>query len=188
MPRLPTGWTSRVLRITPFVPVFLVLVPATAMALVMCIVTDPSTGQLREGAPLRLRTTCRSSETQVDPLALGLQGPRGKKGMRGAEGRDGVDGVACWDLDADFVCDPEEDLAEPFGCGPTDCAGPRLNGCTLRGFSAPPSPEPIATACESGERCVIGQCNGNCGSANLALLGCDHQIASPLYARVVCCQ
>lgn len=189
--------TSRVLRGAALALVLSALAPATATALVMCGLTDRSTGELREGAPIRVRSACRSSETQVDPIALGLQGPPGESGPAGADGlagapgtagRDGIDGIACWDLDADFTCDPEEDLAEPFGCDPADCAGPRLDSCALRGLSAPLTAAPVSTACEPGERCVIGQCNGGCGGANLALMACDHQVAYPIYGRVVCCQ
>src|SRR4051794_27218918 len=41
---------------------------------------------------VKLRDVCRNSETQVDPVALGLQGPKGDKGDQGNKGDQGDKG------------------------------------------------------------------------------------------------
>lgn len=77
-----------------------------------------STGTFQEGAAVKLRaTTCKSSETVVDPVALGLQGsqgPTGPQGPQGVEGPEGPQGP------------PGESLSEvvtiPFNVG-TDWSG-----------------------------------------------------------------
>jgi hypothetical protein len=52
-----------------------------------------STGTFQEGAAVKLRaTTCKSSETVVDPVALGLQGPQGPTGPQGPQGVEGPEG------------------------------------------------------------------------------------------------
>ena len=63
----------------------IVVAPQLANALVMCGPKKPD-GTLREGAPIRLRTVCRSNELQLDPVALGLQGPEGVAGPQGNPG------------------------------------------------------------------------------------------------------
>src|SRR5438093_11173722 len=40
----------------------------------------------RQGGLLRIRDACKPRETQVDPVALGLQGPKGDKGDPGPQG------------------------------------------------------------------------------------------------------
>lgn len=65
--------------------------PRLADALVMCGSKKPD-GALREGASIKLRTTCRSNELQVDPVALGLQGPAGPTGPIGPTGEGGPAG------------------------------------------------------------------------------------------------
>lgn len=67
--------------------------PQLADALVMCGPKRPD-GTLREGAPIRLRTVCRANELQLDPVALGLQGPAGEQGPAGATGPMGPTGEA----------------------------------------------------------------------------------------------
>lgn len=58
-----------------------------ASALKMCGRAGPG-GVLRDGATVRLRATCKPSEVEIDPVAVGLQGPAG------APGADGEDGLA----------------------------------------------------------------------------------------------
>ena len=45
-----------------------------AGATVLCAAFNRTTGTLREGATLKVRTTCKASEQQVDPAAIGIQG------------------------------------------------------------------------------------------------------------------
>jgi hypothetical protein len=95
-----------------------------AHALVMCSPIARATGQIREGAPLRLRTACKPNESEIDPVGIGLQGPAGQPGDDGADGddgQDGLDGLSCWDLNESFSCDAAEDVAPPLGCGVEDC-------------------------------------------------------------------
>jgi hypothetical protein len=54
-------------------------------ALVMCSRAS-SDGEVREGAAIRLRTTCKAKEVEVDPIALGLRGPAGPPGPIGPAG------------------------------------------------------------------------------------------------------
>lgn len=65
-------------------------ITTTADAAVMCV--KAKKGTAKEGAPIKLRTTCPVSEVQVDPLGLGLQGPQGAQGQQGAGGADGPQG------------------------------------------------------------------------------------------------
>ena len=53
---------------------------APAHALVLC--GNPS-------GSVFVRATCRSAEQQLDPVALGLQGPKGDKGDKGDPGTPG---------------------------------------------------------------------------------------------------
>lgn len=62
-----------------------VLTPHVAHSLVMCGPKKPD-GTLRDGASIRLRTACRPNELQLDPVALGLQGPEGAAGPQGNPG------------------------------------------------------------------------------------------------------
>jgi hypothetical protein len=41
----------------------------------------------------RIREACKSRETELDPVALGLEGPQGEQGLQGDPGNDGADGV-----------------------------------------------------------------------------------------------
>lgn len=125
--------------------------PADADALIMCAKIKKSTGEIREGTPLRLRGECRPNEVAVDPDALGLQGPPGDPGQPGVDGSDGVDGadgmdgISCWDTDQDLTCDAGEDVAEPFGCGVEDCTD-SLGSCGI---------EPVVHSNVSGDsRCA----------------------------------
>ncbi len=113
-------------RTTLLLLVLLVAMPIDAVALVLCARVKPSTGEIRNGTPIRLRAECKAKEVQIAPDRLGLQGPPGEQGPPGdpgADGTDGSDGVACWDADVDLTCDAEEDVAEPPGCGVEDCLG-----------------------------------------------------------------
>lgn len=65
-----------------------------AGALVLCGKRHPATGLVREGSTILVRTTCKASEIQMDPDALGLRGPAGAVGPAGAPGADGDDGLA----------------------------------------------------------------------------------------------
>lgn len=90
----------------------LIVLAATSVhadALVQCAKVRTSTGEIRNGTPVRLREVCKSNETEVD-----LTGPAGEPGL---------DGQSCWDLNESFTCDAEEDIAPPLGCGVEDCAG-----------------------------------------------------------------
>lgn len=56
-------------RSPPFVAMLLsVLLPAVAHALVVCAAKDRTSGLPRNGAPLRLRSACKPSETEVSPF------------------------------------------------------------------------------------------------------------------------
>ena len=67
----------------------LMLAP-TADALVLC--TKGKAGSPKEGAPVKLRTTCARKEVQVDAAALGLRGPQGDPGPKGNDGLPGLPG------------------------------------------------------------------------------------------------
>lgn len=67
---------------------------ADAEALVLCAPVSKKTGQIREGAPLRLRTACTAKEQQVDPDATGLRGPQGTAGTPGDPGTPGAPGLS----------------------------------------------------------------------------------------------
>ena len=69
----------------------LLVVPAESHALVMCGPKKPD-GTVREGASIKLRSACKPNEVQVDPVALGLQGPQGPPGPSGMDGADGATG------------------------------------------------------------------------------------------------
>jgi len=117
------------LRFALLLAALAVVLPIDADALVMCAKIKKSTGEIREGTPIRLRDECRPNEVEVDPATLGLQGPPGDPGQPGGDGTDGVDGangldgLSCWDTNENLTCDAEEDIAEPFGCGAEDCVG-----------------------------------------------------------------
>lgn len=142
---------------------------ADAFALVVCSPVNRATGQAREGAPLRLRTTCKSAEVQIDPATVGLQGPPGQQGPAGeqgpdgpqgatgepgAAGTDGLTGLSCWDQDGDATCDPSEDTASPLGCGAEDCAGTGALECTRRTVSTFTPATGVETCMPHGEFCV----------------------------------
>src|SRR4051812_10801129 len=63
-----------------------------AAALVMCGRKGRS-GEVAEGASIKLRDVCRTSEVQVDPMELNLQGPTGDPGTVGPPGPVGPPGV-----------------------------------------------------------------------------------------------
>jgi hypothetical protein len=66
-------------------------IAGTADAAVMC--TKAKKGVAKEGAPIKLRaTSCLATEVEVDPVALGLQGPAGTAGAQGNQGNQGLQG------------------------------------------------------------------------------------------------
>jgi hypothetical protein len=66
-------------------------IAGTADAAVMC--TKAKKGAAKEGAPIKLRaTSCLATEVEVDPVALGLQGPAGAAGAQGNQGSQGLQG------------------------------------------------------------------------------------------------
>lgn len=138
-----------------------------AYALVMCGRVSKPTGEIRDGAPIRLREACKAGEVEIDAVELGLQGPSGKPGQSGSDGddgADGVDGLACWDLNGNATCDPDEDRAEPFGCTADDCQGPTgsLAACESRDLpfvATPFGPRFLSgdeTCALSDKTCVFG--------------------------------
>ncbi len=50
---------------------------------------------------IRMREMCKTNETPVDPVALGLQGPKGESGSAGPPGRDGATGPGAIIRDSD---------------------------------------------------------------------------------------
>lgn len=68
------------------------LIPVEAAALVQCAKVRRSTGEIRDGTPIRLRAECKLSEVELDPAALGLQGPPGTDGVDGQPGSQGNPG------------------------------------------------------------------------------------------------
>ena len=64
---------------------------APADALVLC--AKGKSGVVKEGAPLKVRTSCVGKEVQVDPDAAGLRGPAGAAGAPGAPGSNGTPGA-----------------------------------------------------------------------------------------------
>lgn len=71
-----------------------VLTSSDVNAIVLCGRKKLSTGAVAEGATIRLRTACKAAELQLDPVALGLQGPKGDKGDAGPQGLLGPQGPA----------------------------------------------------------------------------------------------
>jgi hypothetical protein len=59
-----------------------------AAALVMCG-RKTGSGQLAPGSTIKLRDACKVNEALVDPVALGLQGPKGDQGDQGVAGPPG---------------------------------------------------------------------------------------------------
>lgn len=143
-----------------------VVMASEAFALVLCSSANRATGQPREGSSVRLRTACKTTEVQIDPAAVGLQGPpgtqgpageqgrQGATGERGAPGADGLAGLSCWDRDGDATCDPSEDTTAPLGCGPEDCAGTGALTCTRRTVSTFAPVTGVETCLPYGEFCV----------------------------------
>jgi hypothetical protein len=59
------------------------------------IATDAAILCAKKNGLVALRdSTCKKKETQVDPIALGLQGPQGPQGPQGLQGPAGADGTA----------------------------------------------------------------------------------------------
>ena len=74
------------------VPILVLLTVANAEALVLCGKVSKKTGEVREGTSIRLRTECKTSEIELDPAELGLQGPQGEPGVDGEPGTPGEQG------------------------------------------------------------------------------------------------
>ena len=55
-------------------------------------------------------------------------GKNGADGANGAAGAAGVDGLACWDLNANNVADPEEDVNGDGAIDVFDCNNPLSGG------------------------------------------------------------
>lgn len=147
---------KRVGRCAAAALVLVLVMSCPATATVMCAAKKSLTGGLREGSSIRLRAACRTSEIQVDPVALGLRGPQGPPGDRGeagpsgptgdaglqgvpgepgetgAQGAPGVAGLSCWDRNASGSCDPEEDVNGSGACAADDCSGTAPLTCTIR--------------------------------------------------------
>lgn len=64
-----------------------------AEALVLCAAKGKGTAP-KEGAAPKLRTACKAKEVQLDPAALGLQGPQGPAGTNGTDGAAGAPGIS----------------------------------------------------------------------------------------------
>jgi hypothetical protein len=73
------------------VVVAILMLAARTEALVLC--AKAKSGVVKEGAPIKLRTSCTAKEVAVDAAAAGLRGPAGAPGENGANGMDGVAGV-----------------------------------------------------------------------------------------------
>ena len=71
-----------------------VIVPTLALSLAL---GAPAMGEVlcaKKSGALSVRTACKKKETLVDPVSLGLQGPKGDKGDAGAAGTNGSNGSA----------------------------------------------------------------------------------------------
>jgi len=67
------------------------------MAVVACVAISASASAAvlckTRSATVKLRDKCKRKETQIDPVALGLQGPKGDKGDMGDPGPQGQPGA-----------------------------------------------------------------------------------------------
>src|SRR5262245_26136431 len=77
-------------RMLMVVAVMTLALVARADALVLC--AKGKAGAVKEGAPIKARTTCAAKEVQVDPDATGLRGPQGPAGVGGTNGTNGTAG------------------------------------------------------------------------------------------------
>ena len=65
-----------------------------------------------------------NGDTAVDVLdCRGAVGPQGPQGVPGVNGTNGLDGIHCWDLNANGVADPAEDINLDTVVDVRDCAG-----------------------------------------------------------------
>jgi len=81
---------------------------------------------------VRIREACKARETQLDPVALGLEGEPGPPGA------DGVDGSNCWDVNGNDQCDVvEEDNNGDSACDVLDCQGAAGVGEVFDGLGNP---------------------------------------------------
>lgn len=109
----------------------------------------------------------------------GAQGPQGPQGQQGVQGQLGPQGLACWDKNANNVCDPSEDI-DGGGCSVSDCRG-------LIGFTGPTGAQgPIGPAGPPGpgggidcwdtdgdKNCTTNYPNCNQSHANVKDKNCD---------------
>lgn len=94
----------------------LISLPHVAHATQLCGPKKPD-GTLRDGGSIRLRAACRSSELQLDPVSLGLQGPQGPTGPTGGLGPVGPSGPT-------GVMGPQGSTGLTGATGPTGADGP----------------------------------------------------------------
>ncbi len=131
--------------------------PAHTQATVMCAAKRAATAVLREGAPIRLRTACRSNEVQVDPVSLGLQGPQGVPGPPGEPGATGPDGQP----GAAGPQGPQGELGiqgPPGPTGPAGDPGPVTSlQCVVRNESLYAYSTGYELCAAIGKTCVAGQ-------------------------------
>lgn len=66
----------------------------------------------------------------------GPPGPQGPPGEQGVPGTTGLDGISCWDLNANGIPDPSEDVNMDGLINTLDCQGPQ-------GEQGPPAPPPV---------------------------------------------
>src|SRR5262245_26664995 len=110
-----------------------------------------------------IRAACKPRETQLDPAALGLQGPRGPRGAQGERGEQGQPGVC--DCSASTTSSTSTTTSETLvPCSTTSTLG--VPGC---GDSLRP-PFCALQLCFSGQTCTdLG--NGHCGCTGPVLCG-----------------
>ncbi len=140
------------------VVVVLALTVAPSFAAVLC--------STRSG-DLKVRDTCRRGETQVDPVALGLEGPPGAKGDPGQPGQPGPQGPT----------------------GPAGVAGPLT--CSVRSVDMAATGTDVCAA--SGEFCVQAQalgtlgCGIGCTTYSFLMVDCGTAIPTVYGGRATCC-
>src|SRR5690606_23445663 len=94
-----------------------------ALELALAKVVCGETRLYRRVAALALRLQAVLDAMEAGEF-VGPPGPRGPAGPRGEPGPMGPPGTPCWDLDADGLPDPEEDLDGDGVVSAADCRGP----------------------------------------------------------------